>query len=144
MIFLYEKYFFSLGEMEILQVVSDDVLDFNGEIKVMKFGRGSGKTFGYLKHDGLALKIASTDSGRYLTFFNCYAVEDIDHPFFADGDSGAGVYVVKEDESLQPLGIAFARFGPTTAVCKIDYILNTLDLSLVRYIENTEESVEKA
>lgn len=80
--------------------MSDDVLDFNGEIKVMKFGRGLGKIFGYFKYDGFVLKIVLIDLGRYLIFFNCYVVEDIDYLFFVDGDFGVGVYVVKEDELL--------------------------------------------
>lgn len=124
---------FILGEKTILKAVTGDQLDFDEEIKVMQVGRTSGTTFGLLKHDSLAIKITPLFSNKFMVLCNCYAVENIDDPFFQAGDSGAGVYLVKNDELLQPLGIAFGTVGQTTAVCKIDEFLDALNLRIVSY-----------
>lgn len=42
------------------------------------------------------------------------------------------------DETLKSLGIAFASLFSQTAVCKIDPIIQKLDLKIVRYLENKQ------
>lgn len=55
--------------------------------------------------------------------------------FFKDGDSGSGVYVIENDGTLKPLGIAFAylQLQSKTAVCRIDEIVDKFGLQIVRY-----------
>lgn len=71
---------------------------------------------------------------------NCYAIEDNTdiQPFFLEGDSGSGVYVMENGKPSKPLGIAFAYLDSQTAVCNIAMIVDKLDLQIVRYLENKE------
>lgn len=82
-------------------------------------------------------------SRGYIAFFNCYAIEDIteQEAFFRQGDSGSGVFVIEKDETLKPLGIAFASLFSQTAVCKIDSIIDKLDLTIVRYREDKQNQM---
>lgn len=111
-------------------------MTFDGETKVTKSGRTTGTTIGDLTDDSLTVRVDTSFLSRgYIAFFNCYAVEDITEygAFFRQGDSGSGVFVIEKDETLKPLGIAFASLFSQTAVCKIDSILDKLDLTIVRY-----------
>uniref|UniRef100_A0A8W8NUK1 Uncharacterized protein n=1 Tax=Magallana gigas TaxID=29159 RepID=A0A8W8NUK1_MAGGI len=131
------------GEKETLDVIKEDDLDFGEYITVKKCGNTTGTTFGYLSDCALSVRVNSPlSSNMLLKFDNCYAVKNIDVPFFKEGDSGAGVFVVQNDGTLKPLGIAFSSLGPMTIVCKIDDFLDKLDLQIVRYEENTTESME--
>lgn len=106
---------------------------------VTKTGRTTRTTYGCLMEDSLAVKVdVSFLSRGYFAFFNCYAIEDIpDHrPFFREGDSGSGVYVMENGKPSKPLGIAFAFMNSQTAVCNIGMIVDKLDLQIVRYREN--------
>lgn len=107
-------------------------------MEVVKTGRTTGETIGILKGDDLVCRI--DESSGYLTFFDCYYVIDkeIEDPFFRDGDSGSGVFLIDDDGKLKPLGIAFAYLFSKTAVCKIDSIVDTLDLEIVRYVGNEQ------
>lgn len=108
---------------------------------VTKTGRTTGTTYGYLKDNCLTVKVNRSFLSRgYFAFFNCYAIEnntDI-QPFFLEGDSGSGVYVMENGKPSKPLGIAFAYLDSQTAVCNIAMIVDKLDLQIVRYLENKE------
>lgn len=111
-------------------------------MKVTKIGRTTGETMGYLIGDDLVCRVdESFMSSGFLIFFDCYSVDnmEIGNPFFRDGDSGSGVYLIDRDESLKALGIAFAYLSSITAVCKIDMIVDKLDLEIVRYVENEQK-----
>lgn len=74
----------------------------------------------------------------YLAFSDCYAIKDSDNgPFFTHGDSGSGVFVIDND-SLRPLGIAFAFLNSETAVCRVDKIVQELGLEIVGGHENSQ------
>lgn len=70
-------------------------------------------------------------------FYNCYTIKNIndDDPFFLEGDSGSGVYVLKNAQPTKPLGIAFAlpESHDLSAVCDISKIVKTLGLQIVRF-----------
>lgn len=108
---------------------------------VTKTGRTTGTTYGYLKDNCLTVRVNRSFLSRgYFAFFNCYAIEnntDI-QPFFLEGDSGSGVYVMENGKPSKPLGIAFAYLDSQTAVCNIAMIVDKLDLQIVRYLENKE------
>lgn len=111
----------------------------------MKLGRTTEKTFGELTDDSLSIKVpvdTSCLSKGYIDFFNCYAIKNIagKEAFFSPGDSGSGVFVEEKDTPLKPLGIAFASLLSQTAVCKIDTIVNKLDLTIVRYTRTEDET----
>lgn len=108
---------------------------------VTKTGRTTGTTYGYLKDNCLTVKVNRSFLSRgYFAFFNCYAIEDNTdiQPFFLEGDSGSGVYVMENGKPSKPLGIAFAYLDSQTAVCNIAMIVDKLDLQIVRYLENKE------
>lgn len=108
---------------------------------VTKTGRTTGTTYGYLKDNCLTVRVnRSLLSRGYFAFFNCYAIEDNTdiQPFFLEGDSGSGVYVMENGKPSKPLGIAFAYLDSQTAVCNIAMIVDKLDLQIVRYLENRE------
>lgn len=120
-------------------------MTFDGKTKVMKLGRTTEKTFGELTDDSLSIKVpvdTSCLSKGYIDFFNCYAIKNIagKEAFFSQGDSGSGVFVEEKDTPLKPLGIAFASLLSQTAVCKIDTIVNKLDLTIVRYTRTEDET----
>lgn len=128
-------------EKEALPILNDEELNFDGETKVTKSGRTTGTTIGDLTDDSLTVRVDTSFLSRgYIAFFNCYAVENIteQNAFFRQGDSGSGVFVIEKDETLKPLGIAFASLFSQTAVCKIDSIIQKLDLKIVRYLENKQ------
>lgn len=115
-------------------------------MKVTKIGRTTGETIGILTGDELVCRVdESFMSSGYLIFFDCYSVIDMDKekPFFSDGDSGSGVFLIDSDESLKPLGIAFAYLSSKTAVCKIDMIVDALDLEIVKYDGNDKKRLSQ-
>ncbi|XP_052695493.1 uncharacterized protein LOC128173851 isoform X6 [Crassostrea angulata] len=129
------------GEKEILTVATEDDLIL-GEDIVTKRGMTTGTTYGYLMDDSLSLNMEV--SGVYFECYNCYVIENIndDDPFFLEGDSGSGVYVIDKDKRKpnKPLGIAFAFKNWQTAVCNISKIVNQLGLQIVRVAKNKDES----
>lgn len=65
-------------EKEVLLIVNDEELDFDGEIKVMKLGRIIGVIIGDLMDDSLIVRVDMFFLFRgYIVFFNCYVVENI-------------------------------------------------------------------
>lgn len=106
-----------------------------GKDIVVKTGITTGTTYGYLIEDSMSLKMEV--SGVHFVGCNSYEIENIDDddPFFLEGDSGSGVYVIKNGSPIKPLGIAYAygTLESTTAVCNIREIVDELDLQIVRY-----------
>lgn len=105
-----------------------------GEDIVIKRGKTSGITRGCLTEGTLSFPL-------YGSYFSCcYAIENIDNdgPFFLPGDSGSGVYVIKDGKPKIPLGIAFAFLNSKTAVCKISEIVDELGLQIVSYFEDDD------
>lgn len=132
--------FWLLAGKETLTVATEHDLIFEKDI-VTKTGRTTGTTYGYLIDNSLTVKVDRSFLSRgYFAFFNCYAIEDNtdDQPFFLEGDSGSGVYVMENGKPSKPLGIAFAYLDSQTAVCNIGMIVDKLDLQIVRYLENKE------
>lgn len=129
--------FFDLAETDILPVVKEEDLTFDRD-RVTKTGRTTRTTTGYLVDNSLSCRIDKSLSSREcFCFFNCFAIENDtdDQPFFEPGDSGSGVSVIENENTLKPLGIAFAYSCAFTAVCKIDKIVEKLNLEIVRYRE---------
>lgn len=128
------------ADKETMAVVDDDHLTFDGSMMVTKFGRTTGATVGVLKHKILTVRVDESFLSRgYFAFFNCYSIENANtENFFSEGDSGAGVFLIENKKSLRPLGIAFAHMNSQTAVCQINQILNKLDLTIVKYFENSK------
>lgn len=112
--------------------VFDDKRMFSRNFNVVKSGKATGTTKGELMHGLLSIKVDSQFSAPgYFAFSNCYAIDESDEgPFFTHGDSGSGVFVIDND-SLRPLGIAFAFLHSTTAVCRVDKIVKELALEIV-------------
>lgn len=129
-----------LAGKETLKVAKEEDLIMEKDI-VTKTGRTTGKTKGCLMDDSLTVKVDRSFLSRgYFAFFNCYAIEDNadDQPFFLEGDSGSGVYVMENGKPSKPLGIAFAYLDSQTAVCNIGMIVDKLDLQIVKYLENKD------
>lgn len=108
---------------------------------VTKTGTATETTRGRLMDDTLSLDFDI--SGIKFESDSCYSIEYIDindDPFFREGDSGSGVYVIDKDtgKPIKPLGIAFAYTNWRTAVCKIGEIVDELDLQIVRYFDNKD------
>lgn len=112
---------------------------------VIKTGRTTGTTHGRLKLDSLSIRVDKSFAAKgYMVFFNCFEVIDKKgfKAFFEPGDSGAGVFVEKENGTLKPLGIAFASLNSQTAVCKIDAIVKELKLAIVNKQSREEEEMD--
>lgn len=78
--------------------------------------------------------------GFLLFFDRCFAVEDINGPFFNLGDSGSGVFLTENENPTKPLGIAFAKLynEPKTFVCRIDQVAKALKLRLYEIVETMD------
>lgn len=119
-----------------MHLADEGSLDFEGSMMVKKRGRTTGVTLGKLVDKSGNFKINSKAViGKYYNFKNCFVVQQINEnsPFFAEGDSGSGVFLIDEkDGSLKPLGIAFAfsHWQSKTFVCKIEQITNAFDVSV--------------
>lgn len=123
--------------MEELPVLTKDDLTRGPYIKVKKTGRTTATTFGILEGIMVSVKdLPKSDSGLPMRFNLVYHVKDIDsdEPFFESGDSGSGVFVVGEKIDI-PLGIAIGSSDKDecTFVCKIDKVLEDLDIDIVNY-----------
>lgn len=103
-------------------------------MSVIKTGRTTGTTVGVLQNNILSVKVHHSILSRgFFAFFNCYAIGNTSEVFFREGDSGSGVFVKESDGTIKPLGIAFAYMNSQTAVCRIDEIVKSLDLTIVKY-----------
>lgn len=123
-------------EGEQKRLADEDSLDFKDSMMVKKRGRTTGVTLGKLVDRFCNFKINSKAvKGKYYNFKDCFVVQQINEksPFFAEGDSGSGVFLIDEKNgSLKPLGIAFAfsHWRLKTYVCKIEQITNAFDVSV--------------
>lgn len=140
-IYFYFINLFYIGK-EILTVATEEDLDLKDEIIVTKIGTATETTCGRLTDDSLS--VDPEISGINFECYNCYAIEKIkinDDPFFLEGDSGSGVYVIDKDtrKPIKALGIAFAFTKRQTAVCNIGTIVDELDLQIVRYFDKHKD-----
>ena len=129
--FCYSLFFIRLTDLIELPVAtkSDYSLDFT--TYVSKLGATTGYTMGILVEDELTIRIRSEFEGAFSIFKGCFGVEDSDTPFFKPGDSGSGVFINdKENGTLKPLGIAFAKCGSMTVVSKISAIAEVFNISV--------------
>lgn len=130
-----------IAEKQRMTVVRRDDSTFVREMKgkkVIKTGRTTGTTVGELTENLISIKVNSSFSAwGYFSFFNCFAIDTPN--FFKEGDSGSGVFVIEQNETLKPLGIAFAFMESYTVVCSIDTIVDELDLAIVRYSEDKSD-----
>ena len=68
-------------------------------------------------------------------FKNCFIIHNYEVPFFKEGDSGSGVYLISKDgECNKALGIAFACMCEEektveTYVCKITEIVKAFNIN---------------
>lgn len=115
-----------------------------GKDIVTKKGITTGTTYGRLIEDSRSILMEV--GPETFKFDNCYVIENIndddDDPFFHEGDSGSGVYVIDKNnkEPIKPLGIAIAFTNWQTAVCNISKIVDQLGLQIVRFAKNNDES----
>lgn len=117
-------------------------MNFDGKVQVTKAGRTTGTTTGYLADNSLSVQINKTFTpNKSFYFVNCYAINDktTEKAFFEPGDSGSGVYVLENGDTLKPLGIAFGTLYSCTAVCKINKVVENLDIAIVRYHEKKKK-----
>lgn len=114
-------------------------------MEVIKSGRTTGRRVGVLQHGILSVKVDKSFLSRgYFAFFNCYAIGNTNSQvFFTGGDSGSGVSVIEKDGTLKPLGIAFAYLNSQTAVCRIDEIIKSLQLNIVKYCSSPPLNVSE-
>lgn len=129
-----------------LQPADESELDYGDQLIVLKRGGTTGKTFGRLldgshspcvnpRLDDVAWKL-----GGFYFFDRCFAVEDINGPFFNLGDSGSGVFLTENENPTKPLGIAFAKldYEPITFVCRIDQVAKAFKLRLYEIVETMD------
>lgn len=119
-----------------MKIVTVNDLIVQRNVKVIKTGRTTGTRTGKLKGPTPSYTVRldkSSTSKEYMFFSKCFLVEDDTQPFFEAGDSGSGVFVISSDETLKPLGIAFAYSNTytCTAVCQIEPIIRSLNLVIV-------------
>lgn len=123
--------------METIPVMTNDDLTGGTCIEVKKTGRTTETTFGQLVCVMTSVNEPSGSGlGEPMGLKLVYGVSDmyLDEPFFERGDSGSGVFVLGE-EIDRPLGIAigFSTKDQLTFVCKIDSVLQDLDIDIVKY-----------
>lgn len=135
-----EIYVYMFTEKDTLQLVERGKLA-NREM-VTKTGKTTGKTFGYLVQDVMYASFVNPQSGRICLLPELYMVENMNKRdiFFDSGDSGSGVFVVREKPPEIPLGIGIgiSIHEPYTLVCKIDKIIENLGLTLVSYTDDKQ------
>lgn len=126
-----------------MQIVDENNLKYDGSTKVLKKGKETCDTEGFLISNSASFAVRrenQPDSGYQ--FDNCFEIRSLNEKedFFARGDSGSGVFV-KEDGKLKPLGIAFAFSAEGSKhVCNIHHtcIAKMFNLSIYQEEENME------
>lgn len=132
-------------EMEKLPVLTKDDLTPGKCIIVKKTGRTTETTFGQLEGVMISVnKPPDSDFGLPIRLKLVYYVTNMysDVPFFGSGDSGSGVFVLGEKIDL-PLGIAIGTSNEDqcTFVCKIDKVLEDLDIDIVNYKKDNNNTL---
>lgn len=124
--FVHSDSFRAFGGNELTVISEDDV---SIDDVVRKTGRTTQITEGLIKYKSFNMKVSY--SFKEYWFFDCYGIEKIGKGLFSFvGDSGSAVFV-KKNGTFKPLGILFGQFGITTAVCKIDRIIDQRNLKIV-------------
>lgn len=98
---IYYYYFSFFVETNVLQLVDDKNLAFDGTTFVTKKGQRTGKTHGLLKNNSLSINISLCRfPGRLYIFKICYEIRNKwpSCPFFQEGDSGSGVAVIENGQ----------------------------------------------
>lgn len=105
----------------------------------MKRGGSTGETEGLLTGNTFNVCV-DFNSGGFYYFARCFSIKSIDRPFFEQGDSGSGVFLMENGRPTKPLGIAFAKLliHNKTAVCRIDKIVEAFGLSVYQNEEPME------
>lgn len=107
----------------------------------MKRGGSTGETEGLLTGNNCSVCVDKEyNLGGFYSFFSCFSIKSIGTPFFKEGDSGSGVFLLENGKPTKPLGIAFAVHpkGQITGVCRIDKIVEVFGLSVCQYEEQME------
>lgn len=133
-------FIFFLADIKKVEIADGRNLRFDRSIKVFKRGGTTGETEGYLSDNSLSVCLDFTNGFYFFDRF--YAVTSINSPFFEPGDSGSGVFLIENGVPTKPLGIAFAfhKKSQTTAVCRIDKIIDAFNLSVYQYEEESMET----
>ena len=112
---------------------NEEDLIFDGSLRVSKDGRTTGYTTGFLSDDSLMVCVDNCHNGSFYYFEGCFGVVSDQQSFFEPGDSGSGVYLLDASDTSKhskPLGIAFARTGCLTAVCRIREFLDACNVAI--------------
>ena len=106
-----------------------------GETLVVKSGRTTGHTTGILD-ECFSLSFPNPCNQAVIVSFNdCHFVDDLETPFFKEGDSGSGVFLIdSESQPSKALGIAFAfsRVYQKTVVCDIRGVVDALNVTFYK------------
>lgn len=133
-----------------LKPADESELDYDNQLIVLKRGGTTGQTFGRLIDKCYSPSVnppvdnIAWGLGRFYFFDRCFAVEDINGPFFNLGDSGSGVFLTENEHPTKPLGIAFAKleYGQITVVCRIDQVTKAFNLRLYEIAEPMDTSLQ--
>lgn len=123
-----------------MQIVDENSLKYDGTTKVLKRGKETWDTEGFLISNSASIAVRSGNQhDSVYKFDNCFEIRSLNEKdFFTRGDSGSAVFV-KEDGKLKPLGIAFAFSAEgSTYVCNIHHIVKIFKLSIYHEEENVE------
>ncbi|KAK3599789.1 hypothetical protein CHS0354_037275 [Potamilus streckersoni] len=102
--------------------------------RVIKYGRTTGLTKGSLELQGASVRRRDADlelpNKNRVVMTNQYIIEKHGGmPFFLRGDSGAGVFLVGEDNKITLIGLAIGMLDSDyCVVTPIEYVLKALDL----------------
>lgn len=100
---------------------------------VTKTGKSSNTTEGFIHNRMFSMRTLKNSK----IFYDCYLISQKGSDVFSKpGDSGSGVFLVKPDGTHKPLGILIGGLkNGQKVVCKIDKLINTLGLKIVRFVE---------
>ena len=104
-----------------------------GLSKVTKTGGVTGNTTGILSNmnvmAGLTLR---EDCSICFPFYNCFEISNNNHQFFANGDSGSGVFLCNENgiRTNKAIGIGVAIRNNSTLVCNIREIVRAFNIDV--------------
>lgn len=134
--------FYCVVELRELQIADEEILEFKRS-RVMKRGISTGETEGLLTGNTMSIRVDKVPkSGGFYCFYGCFSIKskDINSPFFKEGDSGSGVFLLENGKPTKPLGIAFAfnALHRNTVACRIDKIVEVFGLSVCQYEEPME------
>lgn len=102
-------------------------------LEVTKKGKTTDVTYGHIVEIDYCAKFPHpSQNGRYYVFYRCYRIAKHGKTFFEKGDSGSGVFLIDNENSiLKPLGIGFLK-GKWAYVCKIKHVLDRFQLTICK------------